>query len=117
MKSILEIVTESSNVTSNINWLVWDENILNNVYKDIVDECLNNKKTAYYKVNILVIAKEKKKTGEVDKFRGEYKIMTSEMVIRWSNDRNIIEFWPKNISENGIIMWTPMNEALPTSYK
>lgn len=44
MKSILEIVTESSNVTSNINWLVWDENILNNVYKDIVDECLNNKK-------------------------------------------------------------------------
>lgn len=39
------------------------------------------------------------------------------MVIRWSNDRNIIEFWSKNISENGIIMWTPMNEALPTSYK
>lgn len=116
MKSILEIITESSNVTSNINWLDWNKNILNNVYKDIVDECLNNKK-AYYKVNILVIAKEKKKTGEVDKFRGEHKIMTSEMWIQWSEDRNIIEFWPKNISENGIIMWTPMDEALPASYK
>ena len=111
MKSTLEIL---SNMTSNINWLVWDEDILNNVYKDIVNECLNNPKV-FYKVNILVIVKERKKKGEVDKFRGEYKIMTSEMWIRWSG--TIIEFWPKNISENGIIMWSPMNEALPISYK
>ena len=116
MKSITKIITESSNVVSNINWLSWNKDNLNKVYKDIVKEC-TNKKEDYYSVNILVITKEKKKNEEIDKFKGEHKIMTSEMWIRYKESINDIEFWPKNISENGIIMWTPMNEALPVSYK
>ena len=116
MKLISEIIGESSNVNSNINWLAWNKDNLNKVYKNIIEEC-NNKKENYYSVNILVVTKEKKKNGESDKFKGEYKIMTSEMWIRYKENINSIEFWPKNISEKGIIVWAPMNESLPEFYK
>ena len=42
MKLISEINAESSNVNSNINWLAWNKDNLNKVYKNIIEEC-NNK--------------------------------------------------------------------------
>lgn len=103
-----------------INWLDFNDENLNNVFKDIVNECeVDHKKN--YKVNILVIAKEKKSKSEVDKFKGKYKLMACEIECYWSDNKNIINgvpkvnFWPKNISGQSIIKFIPMNDSLPKS--
>lgn len=115
MKSITEIITESSNMTSNINWIDWNEDNLNRVFKKIVDEILEDKKLRY-KVNILVIAKEKKSKDNVDKFKGNYKLMPTEVEIYWNtNGTPKISFWSKNISN--ITKFIPMEMALPKEFQ
>ena len=101
-----------------INWIDFTEENLNNCFKDIVNECENDHKKRY-KINILVLAKEKKTKYEIDKFKGKYKLMASEVECYWSENSNMINgipkvnFWPKNISELSIIKFIPMQEAIP----
>lgn len=117
MKSITEIITESSNLTSNINWIDWNEDNLNKVFKEIIDEILENKKLRY-KVNILVIAKEKKSKDNIDKFKGNYKLMPTEVEIYWNTMApSKILFWSKNISSDTITKFVPMEMALPKEFQ
>lgn len=88
------------------------------MFKEIVD-IYETDHTKRYKVNILVIAKEKKSKLEVDQFKGEYKLMASEVIIYWSSNSHKIngvpkvEFAPKNITGPSIIKFVPMQNALP----
>ena len=88
------------------------------MFKEIVDICEADH-TKRYKVNILVIAKEKKSKLEIDQFKGEYKLMASEVEIYWSSNSGKInrvpkvEFAPKNITGPSIIKFVPMQDALP----
>ncbi len=122
MKSITEIISESSNITSNIKWLDWNEDNLNEVFKEIIDEILENNELRY-KVNILVIAKEKKSKDNVDKFKGNYKLMPTEIEIYWNTNTNAgmpepkVSFWSKNIANNTITKFVPMEMALPKEFK
>lgn len=117
MKSIVEIIAESSNMTSNINWLDWNEDNLNNVFKEIVNEILDDN-DLHYKVNVLVIAKEKKSKDNIDKFKGNYKIMPTEVEIYWNtNGTPKILFWSKNIANNTITKFIPMEMALPKEFQ
>jgi len=122
MKTITEIITESSNITSNINWIDWNEDNLNNVFKEVIDEILENKELRY-KVNILVIAKEKKSKENCDKFKGNYKLMPTEVEIYWNTNTNSgmpepkISFWSKNIANNTITKFVPMEMALPKEFQ
>ena len=117
MKSIAEIITESSNITSNIDWLDWNEDNQNKVFKEIIDEILENKELRY-RVNILVIAKEKNSKDNVDKFKGNYKLMPTEVEIYWNtNGTPRISFWSKNIANNTITKFVPMEMALPKEFQ
>ena len=122
MKSITERISESSNIVSNINWLDWNEDNQNTVFKEIIDE-INEDKTLRYKVNILVIAKEKKSKNNVDKFKGDYKIMPTEVEIYWNTNTNAgmpepkVSFWTKNIANNTITKFVPMEMALPKEFQ
>ena len=120
MKDIKDIVNENKNkvMQSIIDWLDYTDENLNSVFKEIVDICEADH-TKRYKVNILVIAKEKKSKLEIDKFKGEYKLMASEVIIYWSSNSGRIngvpkvEFAPKNITGPSIIKFVPMQDALP----
>jgi hypothetical protein len=122
MKSIIETITESSNITSNINWLDWNEDNQNKVFKEIIDEILENKNLRF-KVNILVIAKEKKSKDNIDKFKGNYKLMPTEVEIYWNTNTNAgmpepkVSFWTKNIANNTITKFVPMEMALPKEFR
>jgi len=116
MKSIAEIIKESSNMTSNIEWLDWNEENKNKFFKEIIDEIFEDKELRY-KVNILVIAKEKKSNDNVDKFKGNYKLMPTEVEIYWLHEHQKIEFWPKNIASNTITKFVPMEMALPKEFQ
>ena len=122
MKSITERISESSNIVSNINWLDWNEDNQNTVFKEIIDE-INEDKTLRYKVNILVIAKEKKSKNNIDKFKGDYKIMPTEVEIYWNTNTNAgmpepkVSFWTKNIANNTITKFVPMEMALPKEFQ
>ena len=117
MKSITENVTESSNTTSNSVWLDWNDDNLNKVFKDAVDEILEDNRLRY-KVNILVIAKEKKSKDNVDKFKGNYKVMPTEVEIYWNtNGTSGISFRSKNITNNNIAKFVPMEIALPKEFQ
>ena len=117
MKSITEIVTEASNTTSNFVWLDWNDDNLNKVFKDAIDEILEDNRLRY-KVNILVIAKEKKSKDNVDKFKGNYKVMPTEVEIYWNtNGTPRISFWSKNITNNNITKFVPMEIALPKEFQ
>lgn len=116
MKSISEIITESSNITSNIEWLDWNDENLNKVFKDVIDEILDDNDLRY-KVNILVIAKEKKSKDNVDKFKGNYKLMPTEVEIYWLPEHSEISFWSKNIANNTITKFVPMEMALPKEFQ
>ena len=117
MKSITEIVTESSNTISNFVWLDWNEDNLNKVFKDAIDEILEDNRLRY-KVNILVIAKEKKSKDNIDKFKGNYKVMPTEVEIYWNtNGTSGISFWSKNITNNNITKFVPMEIALPKEFQ
>ena len=101
------------NNVSNIEWLDWNEDNQNKVFKEIIDEILYDK-NLHYKVNILVIAKEKKSKNNIDKFKGNYKIMPTEVEIYWNtNNTEGISFWTKNIANKTITKFVPMEMALP----
>lgn len=105
------------NIISYINWLDWNKDNLNKVFKEIIDEILENK-TLRYQVNILVIAKEKKSKDNIDKFKGNYKIMPTEVEIYWNtNGTQGISFWSKNIGNSTITKFVPMEMALPNEFK
>ena len=120
MKDIIDIVNENKNkaMQSTIDWLDFTDENLNSVFKEIVELCEADHKKRY-KVNILVIAKEKKTKAEIDQFKGEYKLMPSEVECYWSDNSNMtngvpkVNFWPKNISGPAIIKFVPMQDALP----
>ena len=121
MKDIKDIINESKNkkvMQSIIDWLDYTDQNLNSVFKEIVDICEADH-TKRYKVNILVIAKEKKSKSEIDQFKGEYKLMPSEVEIYWSSNSGRIngvlkvEFASKNITGPSIIKFVPMQNALP----
>lgn len=122
MKSITEIITESSYITSNIEWLDWNEDNQNRVFKEIIDK-INEDNKLRYKVNILVIAREKKSAQEIDKFKGDYKIMPTEIEFYWNTDTNAgmpeprVSLWSKNIANNTITKFTPMEMALPKEFR
>lgn len=122
MKSITEIISESSNMVSNINWIDWNETNQNEVFKEIIEEVTVNKKQRY-KVNILVIAKEKKTKDEIDKFKGDYKIMPTEVEIYWNTNTNAgmpepkVSLWSKNIANNTITKFAPMEMCLPKEFR
>lgn len=105
------------NNVSNIEWLDWNEDNQNKVFKEIIDEILYDK-NLHYKVNILVIAKEKKSKNNIDKFKGNYKIMPTEVEIYWNtNNTEGISFWTKNIANKTITKFVPMEMALPKELK
>lgn len=105
------------NIISYINWLDWNDYNLNNVFKEIIEEILEDK-TLRYEVNILVIAKEKKSKNNIDKFKGIYKIMPTQVEIYWNtNGTQGISFWTKNISNNSITKFVTMEMALPDEFK
>ena len=108
------------NDVSNIEWLDWNEDNQYKVFKEIIDEILHDKNLRY-KVNILVIAKEKKSKDNIDKFKGNYKIMPTEVEIYWAkhNSQNTegIEYWTKNIANKTITKFVPMEMALPKELK
>ena len=119
MKDITDIVNENKNKTmqSIIDWLDFTDENLNSVFKEIVELCEADHKKRY-KVNILVIAKEKKTKSESDQFKGEYKLMPSEVECYWAdynhpNEKGHVYFWTKNISGPAIIKFVPMQDALP----
>lgn len=120
MKNIFDIVEKNKGVEmqSVIDWLNFTEDNIRMVFKDIVDACEADH-TKHYKVNILVIVLEKKTKSEVDKFKGDYKLMSCEVDCYWSENSNRINgvpkvnFWPKNISGPAIIKFIPMQDALP----
>jgi hypothetical protein len=116
MKSITEIINESFNVISNIEWLDWNEDNRNKVFKEIIDEILENNELRY-KVNILVITKEKKSKENIDKFKGNYKVMPTEVEIYWHTGHSEITFWSKNIATNTITKFVPMEMALPKEFQ
>ena len=67
-------------------------------------------------MNILVIAKEKKSKDNIDKFKGNYKLMPTEVEIYWrTNGTPGISFWSKNISN--ITKFVPMEMALPKEFQ
>lgn len=120
MKDIKEIVNENKSkaMQSTIDWLDYTDENLNSAFKEIV-ELVEAHHTQRYKVNILVIAKEKKTKSEVDKFKGEYKLMPTEVEIYWNTNTNAgmpepkVSYWTKNISGPAIIKFVPMQDALP----
>ena len=73
--------------------------------------------------NKIVVSRSSIETGEIiyeiDKFKGKYKLMASEVECYWCENSNMINgipkvnFWPKNISELSIIKFIPMQEAIP----
>lgn len=119
MKDIIDIVKENKNkaMQSTIDWLDFTDENLNSVFKEIVELCEADHKKRY-KVNILVIAKEKKTKAEIDQFKGEYKLMPCEVECYWAdynhpNETGHVYFWTKNISGPAIIKFVPMQDALP----
>ena len=106
-------INKSLNFISKIEWLDWNEDNRNRIFKEIIEEVLEDK-TRRYKVNILVITNEKKSKDDIDKFKGIFKIMPTEVEIYWStNGIQVISFWPKNISNSTITKFVTMEMALP----